>query len=465
MTYFGSVQTEIVDGAAGLAPPGGPFALVTGISSQGVIGAPVLVGKDTDLVKAFGIGPLVERLMDIQAEADENLNVVAVRTAQAVAGAVGALIQTKTGTGTQALTGSPTRRVHVVVVATGAGGNGTALVKYSLDGGFSFSTPQTLPANGALVLGDSGLTLTYTDALVPANSVAVNDKWEAKASEPRPSFVSVLTNNQLAIDTYLPQVIHVVGASDETDWAAAAMEAAILFDAGSPAWFLMEAAPPNELTGETVDAWVTGLVGKPWTGKWVNVSAGYGWVFNAKTGEKQRRPLSGRALGRLARVGDEVSLGRTRDGSLQGVELDANYNNAHARALDDAGYTTTRVWKGLFGVYWSNGRMKATVGSDYQFVEVVRVSHWAVRATRVPALLQVGSNLDPDMLPVIKATMDAPLDRGSAMIPRKILKGEVIIPPGQDIVNNGLVYDINLDGVPVIRQIKIRQRFRFGKVL
>ena len=52
-----------------------------------------------------------------------------------------------------------------------------------------------------------------------------------------------------------------------------------------------------------------------------------------------------------------------------------------------------------------------------------------------------------------------------AAIPPEILGYLITVPAGQDIVNNGLAFTLDLEGVPVVRTIKIFQRFKFGTVV
>lgn len=462
--FFGDVTHKIVDGVAGLAPPGTPLAVVAGVSDAGTIGASVLIGKEGD-VSVFGVGPLVERLRDIQSEADARLNVVAVRVTKISEGTIGAITKTGTGTGTQATAGTPKRAVHVIVIATLDGGNGVAQVKYSLDGGAKYSDPATIPANGQVTLGDTGTRLDFTNAGVPADSVDIGDQWVFHVTEPKSSFAQVLTDIAAAMMAYSPQIVYVVGASDSVDWAAAASEASDLWDAGSPTWFLMESDLPDLLTSETLDAWVTSLVGAVFGDLWVSVSAALGMVYSAVTGETQRRNLAGINLGRLAGIGTQASISRVSDGPLPNVTLVSGYTNTHARNLDNAGYTAVRFYNGLSGVYFANGRMKAAAVSDYRFQEIARVAHKAARETRVEGLQGLGRDVDAAGIADMKARMERPLDRMMAMKPPEILGYELTIPPGQDIVNNGLVYQLRLDGVPIVRSITIYQSFRFGEVV
>ncbi|MBW7997525.1 MAG: DUF2586 family protein [Candidatus Glassbacteria bacterium] len=464
MTFFGDVTHVIVDGAAGLAPPGSPLAIVAGVSDSGTIGDALLIGKEGDF-SSLGVGPLVDRLRDIQAAGDKTLNVVAVRVTEIGAGTIGTITETKTGTGTQVASGTPKRFAHVIVIATLDGENGVAKVKVSLDGGKNFTPEEVIPGTGFLVLGDTGVQLDFTDAVPPEDSVDIGDKWEFFITEPTTTLAQTLTDIATALTTYAPSIVYVVGESDPTDWTAAAQEASDRFDAGNPTWFLMESALPDVLTGETLAAWVTARVAEVFEDLWVSVCAGYGRISRAGTNENIRRNVAGVNLGRLASIPVQRSIGRVADGNLTGVELMDDFSNTEAKTLDDKGFTSLRTYNGLAGVYFSNGRMKAAAASDYQFQEIVRVVHKAVSETRVEALTGIQQDVDEVALQSMKGRMERPLDRMTATRPPEILGYLLDIPEGQDVVNNGLEYTLDLEGVPVVRNIKISVRFKFGEVV
>lgn len=466
MSFFGDVDHILVSGAAGIAPPGSPQALVAGVCDAGTVGAAQLIGKEGDL-SVFGVGPLTDRLRDVQAEADGKLNVVAVRVTKVTEGVIGTITKTGTGVGTQAASGTPKRFAHVVVIATLDGANGVAKVKVSLDGGENFKAEEVIPGGGNLVLGDTGCQLDFTDDAVPADSVDVGDKWEFYITEPTSSFAQILTDIATAIGTYNPPVVYVCGESDATDWAAAAQEAQDRFDVHQPTWFLMGATLPDVLAGETLSAWVTVRASEAagFKDDWVSLCSGYGKIYRAATGEKIRRNAAGAVLGRVARIPVQESIGRVDRGALTGWELMDAYSNTEAKTLDDAQYVTLRSYDGLAGVYFANGHMMAEVTSDYRFQEIVRVVHKAVRGTRIEALSGLQQDADAVTVQALKGRIERPLDRMVAARPRPELLGYLVtIPEGQDIVNNGLTFTLDLEGVPVIRTITIVQRFAYGEV-
>src|SRR6266849_1902313 len=76
------------------------------------------------------------------------------------------------GTGTIALSGSPTAAYpKIVIKIVTAGELGTAVFQYSLDGGVTFSANQTVPAStGAYLLSTTGVTVTFQSGPVGAGT-------------------------------------------------------------------------------------------------------------------------------------------------------------------------------------------------------------------------------------------------------------------------------------------------------
>ena len=465
MSFFPSFTQEIVDGAAGLAPPGGPQALVAGVSDAGAVGASNLIGKESDL-SVLGVGPLVDRLRDIQAEGDAQLNVVAVRLTETAAGTIGTITKTGTGLGVQATSGTSKRFADVVVIATLDGANGVAKVKVSLDGGKIFTPEEVIPGIGFLVLGDTGVRLDFTDAIAPADSVDVDDKWEFFITEPTTTMAQTLTDIATAMDTFNPPRVYLVGESDNTDWAAAAQEAADRLIANKPTWFLLESVLPDVLTGELLSTWLTARVADNWTGLWVSICSAYGRVFNADANENIRRNLAGFDLARRTRYQVQESIGRVDRGALPGVELMDGFSNVEGRTLEDAQYTSLVTYPFHFGVYFSNGRMKAPVGSDYIFQEIVDVAHKVLRGQFIEAMRFMQRDINAAEVIAFRAGLERPLDRMVAAVPRPELLGYLVtIPEGQDIANNGITWTNDLEGVPVVRKLRQITRFKFGTVI
>ena len=136
-------------------------------------------------------------------------------------------------------------------------------------------------------------------------------------------------------------------------------------------------------------------------------------------------------------------------------------------ALEDAGFLTAKKYGGLEGTYWADSRTLADDTSDYRYEEVLRTVFKAIRLTRIAALKsmydEAGDPLRPNNdngLAYLKANLENALD---VMVGDKELAAYVVdIPPGQDIVNNGVSVELSLIGIPIIREIKLYNRYIYA---
>ena len=132
-------------------------------------------------------------------------------------------------------------------------------------------------------------------------------------------------------------------------------------------------------------------------------------------------------------------------------------------ALEAAGFLTAKKYAGLDGAYWGDSRTLADDTSDYRYEEVIRTVFKAVRKGRVAALKSMYDEAgDPTQgannatgLAFLKANIEAALDAMKGANPQELADYVVNIPDGQDIVNNGVVVEITLIGIPIIREIKL----------
>lgn len=112
----------------------------------------------------------------------------------AAAQGLGVVVETGTGAGSAAigtgvvsLSGTPTAALpKVLIIITTAGELGTAVFKYSLDGGTTFTTGQTVPATtGAYTLGATGVVVTFVPGPSGAGtSFAVGDQFSFALNTP-----------------------------------------------------------------------------------------------------------------------------------------------------------------------------------------------------------------------------------------------------------------------------------------
>ena len=156
------------------------------------------------------------------------------------------------------------------------------------------------------------------------------------------------------------------------------------------------------------------------------------------------------------------ATGRVRDGNISQLSLPDGWE-AVQPVLEEAGFLTAKKYAGLDGAYWGDSRTLADDTSDYRYEEVIRTVFKAVRKGRVAALKSMYDEAgDPTQgannatgLAFLKANIEAALDTMKGANPQELADYVVNIPGGQDIVNTGVVVEITLIGIPIIREIKL----------
>lgn len=201
------------DGALS-AQPGDAVHAKAGVCSAGPLNTPTLVATKTALTSTFGRGPLVE---DVAYQLDvSGAPVLVCRLNPGVAGAIGSVARSGGGSPSASValdSGGTSTAVAALAIASGvvltrplavrlkvaSGGSNlaaTPTVRYSLDGGLTWSAAATAVA-GPTALGSSGLTLTWTDG-----SFVADDTWTGRAVPGAQQGTCTLAVTGTATDAY-----------------------------------------------------------------------------------------------------------------------------------------------------------------------------------------------------------------------------------------------------------------------
>ncbi|BCS55196.1 DUF2586 domain-containing protein [Geobacter sp. SVR] len=371
---------------------------------------------------------------------------------------------TRVGTGpviTAAGTVKAAAEVQLRIIS--AGGRNTGTYQLSLDGGDSWGGLRTIPVDGLIAVGSTGVTITFPD-----NDAVAGDTYSFRIEEPVPSVAAVIEALETPLSLYDMEFVHVVGPSDSSDWAALGVRADELWNAHRPTFFLAETRLPYD--GESIDDWTAALVSERqgFAHRFVSVCSAYGEISDS-TGKRITRNAAGLATGRLLAIPVMRALGRVLDGPVSQLTLSDLYTSAHQSTLETAGYITARRYAGLSGVYWGDERTMADVTSDFQFLTVLRVVFKATRLSRIAALRSMYDEAgDPTLganaagLAYLKTGIEAALNTMVRAIPRELAAHQITIPPNQDIVNNGVAVEMTLIGIPIIRKIKLYANYVYA---
>jgi hypothetical protein len=380
------VKVTVQDGNLGLAAPSSARVQVkVGTSSAGTVNALVAISDLSTLKATFGAGPLVEAAALVLAKAGGP--VLCMRVTGSVAGAVGAVTPTQTGTATLAAAGAAYDAYDLKVVIVKGGATlaaGVATFKYSLDGGRTFSAELAVPASGVYAIPDSNITLTWT--YVSGVAFAAGDYWTAAATAPGYSTADLAAAvTPLLADPRTWFMLHVVGPAADLAGGRGVFAALATHMASAATGFryaraLMEA--PEGLDSALI-ANTTGF-GDLGDNR-VSVAGGFYCVQSPISGRFYKRSIAWDAAARLSAVPPSQDIGAVEDGPVPGVYGLVRDERA-TPALHDARFTTMRTHVGRQGYYLTRGVVMAAAGSDYGLWTNCRVMDIACATARDRAL-------------------------------------------------------------------------------
>lgn len=349
---------------------------------------------------------------------------------------------------------------EIVLRITKGGRRNAGVYQLSTDGGDNFLKARTIPVDGVCQLADYGVAINFPDGEYAAGTV-----YECRLLAPVPSIVDVLEALDAPLAVNDVEFVHIVGESDSVDWMACQAKAEELWNMHRPTYFKCESRLPR--AGEDLSAFAAWLLAERQgiSARFVTVCAQYGEVADA-AGQARLRNAAGLQAGRVIAIPVQRATGRVKDGPISQLGLPFAWE-AVQPALEEAGYLTAKKYNGLEGSYWADSRTLADDTSDYRHEEVLRTVFKAMRLTRIAALKsmydEAGDPLRPNNengVAYLKANLENALD---TMVAAKELAAYVVdIPPGQDIVNNGVEVELSLIGIPIIRQITLYNRYIFA---
>lgn len=457
------VDVIFEDGGLGLLPESNTgIHFKIGVSSSGESNKIYGFSKSNPELVAdkLGSGPLVDAMLDsFQSGAQA---IYCVKAAASVEGAIGTINHIGTGKATYTASGFPTGEYEICFQIIKDGAFNEAQYQYSLDGGDSFTVKSTIPSNGKIELGDTGIILTFVQAEENPNlSFVKGDIYTFSTMAPTMSNADFL--NALAVvknSNYEYEWIHVVGESGKSVWALAATEADSMEQDHNPIHFVFEARNIRE--NEDIDAYVTAVLAdtEDFASPRVSIVVARAEIA-ALDGRVRNSNGAGVYTGTLAKAKVQESVGKVLSFQLKSVIglRPLGLNNSHILQLDKAGLVTFREYIGLEGYFITNGRMKVSAISDYRYVETRRVADKAARLTRNAALRFEHSEGDTDGINNLRANLKHAL--GVMVDAGEIVDCEIDIPENQDIISTETLEVITeLEPVPIMRWITVRQKLK-----
>lgn len=428
---------------------------IIGTSTGGSTANIQILSRDSlvDLATIYGEGPLPRSIREaFQAGARI---IKALRCATSATGTAGTPdVTDHSGNGTVAFTGSPNDDYQIVLEFLVGGARGTATFRWSKDGGDTWS--DVLVTAASVTLTGTGLAATFTDGDPTSGSFVAGDNVRVATTGPSPTANDVGT----AVDTFTsqawtqdgrgPYIIAVVNTSGDTVWAGLETKRAALHTAHRYVAFLAAARGPN--AGESMSTYVASLVsGKTTTSPYVSIVQGRVELRDTLGLQREVNTI-GLYLGRLAATLPPRSPGITRANGFEGPipgavglrpatfggpEPVPSLTEAQIKTLADAGFVTCRVFHGLAGVYFRDGRTAASNTTQLAEIQYVRPALEAAHAVRLALLPCVNSDASPAALKGYEAEAQTALNGLAAR--GRIVEGRAIIDPAQPVIAQGYV--------------------------
>lgn len=348
------------------------------------------------------------------------------------------------------------------IMSGGARNEGT--YRLSVDGGDNYGRTTTIPVDGIITAGNTGVTITVPDS----PDMVLGDTYRVNLLAPAPAIVDVMDAIEKPLSLYDVEFVYVAGPSDSVDWAAMGAKADELWNAHRPTFFMCETRLPYD--NETLDDWALRLIEEQldFAHRFVVVVSAFGEVSD-NTGYRHVRNWGGLHAGRTVSIPVMRATGRVKDGGISQGTLPDDYTEGIFETLETARYVAVKRYAGLRSCYWGDAKTMADITSDFQYMEVLRTVFKAVRKARIAALKSMYDEAGDALLganatglAMLKANIEVAIDTMVKAVPQELAARIVTIPPNQDIVNNGVSVEIDLIGIPIIRQIKLYAKYIYA---
>ncbi len=437
------VTTNVTDGLLGFSAAAGDGVQVKIGVSPIQSEKPVLIRGDMTAEKIrekLGHSPLADAVMDaVQFGADR---IYCIPAAGTTTGTVGEVKKTGSGTGTLSASGSPTNAFDLIIRITGQGELNAAVFRVSVDGGYSFGEETTVPLTGEYEISGTGVTVTFAAAPEPGEggSFQVGDEFRLKTTAPAMTNKDVLAAfEKLKHFTEEYELVHIVGASTAETWQAVSeAQKELAEDYKKLVAVILEAAAPD--AEEDLYDYAEQLENdrKQVSNYEIQVVAAWG-VLVRLDGSTQEVNLAGVATGLYAKAAVQESIGKTRPeagfqiSKSKLTELRPAGMETITEKLDEAGYLTFREYDGLDGYYVYHTKMLSPDGSDYPYMEDVRVLNKINRQIRKEALPLLQDDIDlEDVQGELETRAKFLFPPLQTMIDRKeISAAEILVPEEQ----------------------------------
>ena len=445
---YGDVNVTVQDGILGRSNSTGTGVQVKIGVSNAASDVPIIITSKMrveNIKTLLGYSPLADACMDSIENGAGTIYCIPV--AGATAGTVGEIAHNGDGTGTVAISGKPCNAYAVLVQIMESGALNAASMKYSIDGGLTYSEETTIPADGRVNLADTGLQLTFS-----GESFTEGDIYSVRTTAPVMHNEEVITAvESLKNFNKVFELVHVVGPSTKSLWASLSA-LADKFQAiyKKPLMFVCESRYINE--DETVEGYAQALISdrKGINSIYVQVVAAHGQYVKLD-GREETVNLAGVITGLYGASRESQSVGEVGEFPISSSKLlllRPKGIEEHIKELDEAGYCTIRQYHGLEDYFVTSANMFSPENSYFRYAEETRVLNRIVRDVRIAALEVLQREVDTEnpevSLAKIQEELNVPMDK--AVQDGIISSGTVTIDSSADILKDE---ELNLEVVYV----------------
>ena len=374
------VSNQKTDGNLGVASQTDRILVIIAPCEKGPLNAPSAFVSSSDVLSLYGQGELTEAVSYVIDVAGlpvvamrGQASIVATKSTVDATGAVGTSVVTATGNALD------TYDIRLEVLEGGTVGTTGISVRFSLDGGQTFSLPQGLGVATVFAIPSSGISFSFA-----AGTLVSGDDYRVTTVGPQMN-VTDLGLAFTALRNYDGDWLRVLPMGIEgtaTVLSACNVEAIAYHASNKYPEFIVPLRPrtlePAEETRAAYQAAMAAVVA-PVQSLEVSPVADQCEIVSSVTKRRIRRAAALPVAARLIGVAnDSVDAAEVSLGALPGVFLsDASgtiryHDEFRFPGLDELGITTLRTWGGrprLKGAYVNNARLLSGPGSDYRYFQ------------------------------------------------------------------------------------------------
>ena len=364
-----------------------------------------------------------------------------------VDGDISEITHTGASTGTVSVDGKPSNEFSILIEVLESGNTNVGTVKYSIDGGYSYTEELTIPTNGKLLLSDTGLTVTFTNTGEEEISFIKGDVYSLSTTSPVMNNSSIISAVEKLININTEfEYVHVVGTTNKAVWAAlASLANDFLTKYKKPLFFVCEAR--TKTSEETLDQYMNAMYQerKGISNFYIQVVLSNA-TYQRKDGRVQDINMAGLITGLYCQAKESQSIGEVKSfpiSSAKLIKLLPDGIEDYIKQFDAMKYTTIRQYIGKEDYYVTSANMMSPETSDFNYAEDVRVLNRLVKAVRSAAINELQTEIDPEDIEnsvvVIQEELNTPVE--DAKEDKVIASGSVSI----DIENLNILVDESLD--------------------